>query len=504
MKNKLIKNVFAVVLFGILVILGNNINATSYSISNTNLTVGTTATISINGTGYAGKYTITTSNSGVASINSTSLFIDDQVASVIVTAKSVGSAVVTVTPTDVSSYNNPEESFTKSQSYTINVSNPVTNNNQTTNTNSNNNNTQSTITKSSNANLRTLVPEVEGLTPSFNPNVTNYTLTVPSTITNLNMSVAVEQSGAKYWIEGDENLQLGNNTVTITVTAPSGAKKTYTIIVTKAEDTKKANALLNSLVIEGYELSPEFSSEVFEYNIGKINSDVEKLNILTFTASDKAKVEIQGNEILNEGENSIKIVVTAEDGNTIKEYIIKYDKEAKPLGVEDETNSLEESNKDLNENLNESNSSNIWQVIKDNALLLLMYLVVLVEFVQIVYLYRELKKRDIKKDDDDEKSFEKYNIKFDTNEEKIDLDEQLAPELEENKDEIEEIPNNDEVEENSQEENLEEIENDSEITSKIKTIWDEDKPDFSEELNNDSEEESSSRVRGGRNKKNNN
>ncbi len=482
-KSKIFKNFIFVAALVLVFAIQNNINATSYGISNTNLTVGATATISINGTGYAGKYTISTSNSSVVGVSETSKFVDNQIENIILTAKSVGSSTITVTPADVSSYANPEEAFTKSQSFTVNVSNPSTNVQNTNNSGSSSTSNNSQSNKSGNANLRTLVPEIEGLTPSFSPNITNYTLIVPSTVTKLNMSVGVEQSGAKYWISGDENLQIGNNTVTITVTAPNGTKKTYTIVVTKAEDTQKANALLNSLVIEGYELSPEFSSEVFEYDIGKIESNVKKLNILTFTSSDKAKVEIQGNDELKDGENTVKIIVTAEDETTKKEYVIKYNKEASTVeNLTDETNALEDTNNSV-EGMSSSQNSNFWQIIKNNSLVLLMYLVILVEFVQIVYLYKELKKRDLQLETSED-GFENLGLNSG----------------------IETLTEENESSENSTlDSKIDEVtslENDVEIKKNVESIWDVDKPDFSQELSEDLENENSAHVRGGRSKKN--
>lgn len=496
----------------IIISIFSNVQAASSNInaSSTNVTVGAGA--SINVSINAASWNIHVSGAGItdsivgydADANNTEVN-----KSYALNTSKAGSYTVSISG-DITDANGTNLDINKS--ITVVVTQPTSAPATQTNTANKNTTTQTPTTKSSNANLRTLVPEVEGLTPSFNPNITNYTLTVPSTVTNLNMSVSVEQSGAKYWIEGDENLQLGNNTVTVTVTAPSGAKKTYTIIVTKAEDTQKANALLNSMIIEGYELSPEFSSEVFDYDIGKVGVDIEKLNILTFAASDKAKVEIQGNETLLEGENTVKVVVTAEDGTTKKEYNIKYNKEVKPI-VEDENNALETINEEeiVNQNEENSSTSQLEKAIKDNELLLLMYLVVLVEFVQIIYLYRELKKRDLQKED----NFDRFNIKLDDIEENNKIEEQVEPELEESQKEqelLDELPNIDEIEKNveeseehiqknPQEDIKEEIENDFEVTSKIRTIWDDDKPDFSEELNNASEEETITRVRGGRKSK---
>ena len=58
----------------------------------------------------------------------------------------------------------------------------------------------------------------------------------------------------------------------------------------------------------------------------KINDNIvkkvnEKIDIETYTDSEKAKVAIYGNENLKEGKNTIEIVVTAEAGNQKTYYI---------------------------------------------------------------------------------------------------------------------------------------------------------------------------------------
>ena len=50
--------------------------------------------------------------------------------------------------------------------------------------------------------------------------------------------------------------------------------------------------------------------------------DIKKLNITAKPENEKSKIEIMGNENLKEGDNFIKVIVTAEDGKTIKTYKI--------------------------------------------------------------------------------------------------------------------------------------------------------------------------------------
>lgn len=87
------------------------------------------------------------------------------------------------------------------------------------------------------------------------------------------------------------------------------------------EEEKSNNANLKSLTVEDQELEPKFSSAITSYTI-KVAKDITKLELKAEPEDIKAKVTVQGNEQLKEGENNIVISVSAEDG-TVKQYEIK-------------------------------------------------------------------------------------------------------------------------------------------------------------------------------------
>jgi len=82
----------------------------------------------------------------------------------------------------------------------------------------------------------------------------------------------------------------------------------------EAPVTKSSNSKLESLQIAEGAISPEFSSSVKEYTIN-VPNEVTKLSIAAVADSSKATVKITGNEELVVGDNTIKIIVTAEDGS---------------------------------------------------------------------------------------------------------------------------------------------------------------------------------------------
>lgn len=91
----------------------------------------------------------------------------------------------------------------------------------------------SDASKSDNANLKSLSLSNGKLSPSFSASRTSYTATVANSVTQCRVYATASDSGAKVSVSGDSSLKVGKNTRTVTVTAPSGAQKTYTITITR-------------------------------------------------------------------------------------------------------------------------------------------------------------------------------------------------------------------------------------------------------------------------------
>lgn len=95
-------------------------------------------------------------------------------------------------------------------------------------------------TASANANLSSLKPSTGTLTPRFSASTVNYTVTVPYTTTSLSLSATAAEKGAKVAISGNNALAVGKNTRVVTVTAPSGATKKYTVVITRSAEQTSA------------------------------------------------------------------------------------------------------------------------------------------------------------------------------------------------------------------------------------------------------------------------
>ncbi len=76
-----------------------------------------------------------------------------------------------------------------------------------------------------NTNLEILAIENNLLTPAFESNIIQYSTDISNDTTKLNIFAVPENEQGKIEITGNDNLKEGNNTITITVTAPNGISK---------------------------------------------------------------------------------------------------------------------------------------------------------------------------------------------------------------------------------------------------------------------------------------
>lgn len=377
------------------IFLMGNIYASSIAVSGaSSASPGNTVNVSVGGS-FTGKVNVTVSNG----YGNKSIWVENNTVTVPVTVGSSGTTTITAVSDDGTSDSNGNNLGVIRGSKSIQIVQPTPAPTPTPTTPSNNTNTNSnsatktatkstssstTSTKSRNAYLSKLQINQEGLTPNFNKNKTSYAVTVGENVNDLKVTAVAEDSKSKVAISGNTGLKNGDNKVYITVTAQDGTKKVYTITVTKTGDANKSNSYLQNLIVENATLSPEFSKEIFEYDCGTVGKSVETLKILAFGENENVKIDITGNDKLSEGDNKIIVKVTSEDGTTTKEYVITVKKDSNIV----EENNIEEINA-LQDTDNDNNFFNkLFKKIKNNWLVCLMYIVILVQFIEIVYLYK--------------------------------------------------------------------------------------------------------------------
>ena len=79
----------------------------------------------------------------------------------------------------------------------------------------------------------------------------------------------------------------------------------------KKEDKSKNSALKQLTLLQGT-LTPEFKKDVTEYTV-QVGTDVTELQLDAVPEDEKAKVTVEGNTDLKDGENKVTITVMAED-----------------------------------------------------------------------------------------------------------------------------------------------------------------------------------------------
>lgn len=173
-----------------------------------------------------------------------------------------------------------------------------------------------------NADLAILRLNHEGISPDFNKDIKEYYFVTDSTIQNLEITAIPQNSKANVTITGNNNLKNGENIINIKVDSKDNTKSSvYKIYLTKTQNLDLANANLETLAVRQATLSPEFDSNITNYNL-EISNDTEKIDILAIPQKENAKVEIVGNGKMQVGENIIDINVLAENGTTHKRYKI--------------------------------------------------------------------------------------------------------------------------------------------------------------------------------------
>lgn len=225
------------------------------------------------------------------------------------------------------------------QGFTFASNNTSSNSSNSAQKSNTSNTTTKTKAKSSNANLSNL-----GMNPNdftgFSENKTSYDVTVPNNVTQVEIYATKKDSKASLTGTGIKKLQEGQNTANVIVTAEDGTTKTYTINIKRLSKNEKQDTTenldaksssnskdleLSNLEIEGVNLEPSFESSTYKYEIS-IKGEQSNLDIKASTNNTSDKVEIIGNENLQNGQNIITILVTNSKSDEVATYQIYVNK----------------------------------------------------------------------------------------------------------------------------------------------------------------------------------
>ena len=225
------------------------------------------------------------------------------------------------------------------QGFTFASNNTSSNSSNSAQKSNTSNTTTKTKAKSSNANLSNLGMNPNDFTGS-SENKTSYDVTVPNNVTQVEIYATKKDSKASLTGTGIKKLQEGQNTANVIVTAEDGTTKTYTINIKRLSKNEKQDTTenldaksssnskdleLSNLEIEGVNLEPSFESSTYKYEIS-IKGEQSNLDIKASTNNTSDKVEIIGNENLQNGQNIITILVTNSKSDEVATYQIYVNK----------------------------------------------------------------------------------------------------------------------------------------------------------------------------------
>ncbi|HUW71008.1 MAG TPA: cadherin-like beta sandwich domain-containing protein [bacterium] len=158
----------------------------------------------------------------------------------------------------------------------------------------------------SNANLSLLEVNVGPRSPTFDPSVAGYSITVGSDISTARITATKEKAGARLdtrinsagWLElssgiasPDLDLVIGGNTIYVRVTAENDSTtKLYTIQINRLNP----DSALSALYLSGAILNPVFNANTLKYSASVANS-IASITVGATTASPNATVQARSN-----------------------------------------------------------------------------------------------------------------------------------------------------------------------------------------------------------------
>ena len=178
----------------------------SVSISNVSLNSGESKTFTVTASCAAGKITVTSSNPSVATVSSTSEFLDNSSANIMITAKGGGTANINIVLSDIADYT--EKILTGTKTITVNVKgSPVTPSSSSTPSTTPSTNPSSSTTPEQSKEVQVEIPtgkedtpisiskiQIEGYNIDFNQDVHEYTIKVENDVKTIKINAISEST----------------------------------------------------------------------------------------------------------------------------------------------------------------------------------------------------------------------------------------------------------------------------------------------------------------------
>ena len=320
----------------------------SLSKSSSSITEGKTDSFTINGSNATGRVDITSSNTSVATVSSSSQWLENNSTTVTITAKKAGTAKITVSGT-IADKDGNEATVTKTISVTVKAksTSSSTNNNSNSNSTSDSGSTKKepkftsvnqTMYTTGEVNIRksystssAIIKTVEKGTKITRVGIGDNgwsKITYNGQTAYISSSLLTKTKPAE---DKPKTEEPKSNTTTNQTTNNETINNENTNNITEPvnnevdnSNTDNTNAILglSKLEIAGVNFSEGFDPSIHSYTL-KLNFFVKDLNITAEANKTDAKVEIIGNENFEAGENNVTILVSSADNKETATYQIK-------------------------------------------------------------------------------------------------------------------------------------------------------------------------------------
>lgn len=273
---KKIYKYISIVLFSFILMI-NNVYASSLNVSSTSstVTVGNTITITLVGNGITGKVSIKSSDTSIATVSESSVWIENNTKYITVSTKKAGSVSFVITASDCAD-SNTGASYTATKQIYLTVKQKQTNTSSNNSSTSKNNNSYNNTTKPKSTNSYLSNISIDGLEldKKFDKEVLEYTVKVPAKTEKIKINAQLDDSNASVKGTGEIKVSPGKNTIELVVTAENGSKRTYKIIAEVEEEKPITVTIDNSeyTVIKNKDDLPKIS-EYYEEKEVTIGSD---------------------------------------------------------------------------------------------------------------------------------------------------------------------------------------------------------------------------------------